>query len=189
MIKLNRDQIVSLGALFGLVCACLLLLEISFQARSQAAQELAERRALIARLEARIKARGDTGSLARGVAPSTATIDAPTQGLAAAQLQAYLAQIVGQQGAVLTSSGIEATKHEDAADVIRLQVSLDSGLNQLQGLLFRLESGTPYVFVESLTVQPASLTAPGNAAMANPASPSLLQVNVVLRALWRRSGA
>jgi len=191
MLKLDREQALSVGALVALLIACLLAVEFSFEARSAAVQNLAERRALIARLEARIKARADAGDR-NGSAPIAAFVDAPTQGLAAAQLQGYLAQMAEDHRAVLISSGVETAKREDSPDTIRLQATLDASLNELQALLFRLESGTPYVFVESLTMQPAAMVAPTGqpSSAAAPGGPaSMLRVTLSLRALWRRGNA
>jgi len=189
LVKLDREQALSVGALVALVIACLLAVELSFQARSGAVESLAERRALVARLEARIKARAEAGDR-NGSAPPAAFVDAPTQGLAAAQLQGYLAQTAEDHRAVLISSGVENAKREDSPDTIRLQATLDASLNELQALLFRLESGTPYVFVESLTMQPAATVAPSgqpsSAVAAAGAPASLLRVTLSLRAMWRR---
>jgi hypothetical protein len=191
MLKLDREQALSVGALVALLVACLLMVELSFEARFGAVQSLAERQALIARLEARIKARADAGP--PGEAPAAAFVDATTQGLAAAQVQAYLAQVAANQQAVLISSGVETAKREDPAETIRLQATLDVNLNGLQALLFRLESGTPYVFVDSLAMQPAAMVAPtgqpSSAAASSGAPASLLRVTLSLRALWRRGNA
>src|SRR6516164_7421085 len=94
-----------------------------------------------------------------GVAPPTAFLEAPTQGIASAKLQAYLAQLADAQHAGLLSSGGEAAKRDEPPDTIRLQATLEMNLKALQAMLYQLESGTPYVFVDALTVQPASTTA------------------------------
>ena len=114
-------------------------------------------------------------------APPQAFLDAPTQGLAGAQLQAYLAQLAESQRAGLMSSGGEPAKREDPPDTIRLQATLEMSLEALRALLYQLESGTPYVFVEVLAVQP--VTTAGRAAE-NP----LLRATLSIRALWRRGG-
>ncbi len=53
-------------------------------------------------------------------------------------------------------------------------------LKALRALLYQLESGTPYVFVDALTVQPAS------AAAGRAAEDPLLRATLSLRAFWRR---
>ena len=175
MLRLDREQAVSLAVLVLLTLTCVCAAGLSLQMRSDAGQELAERRELLSRLETR----ADTGRPI-AAAPPTAFLNAPTQGIASAQLQAYLAQLADLQHAGLMSSGGEAAKRDEAPDTIRLQVTLDMNLKALRGMLYQLESGTPYVFVDALTVQPASATA--GRAIEDPQ----LRATLSLRAFWRR---
>ncbi len=178
---LDREQTLSLGvlALILVVCAC--LVQYAMQARSEAAQQLDERRETVARLEARARADGPGRTI--GTAPASAFLDAATQGLAGAQLQAYLTQMAAAQQAAIISSGLEPTKREDTPDTIRLQATFEVGLVALQAILYRLESGTPYVFVEALAIQPAG------AAGGRPPEDPLLRTTVSVRAFWRRGSS
>jgi general secretion pathway protein M len=177
-VKLDREQSMSVAALALLLMVCVGAVELSFHARSDAAQEFTERREALSRLEA--KSRTKAAGSAPVAAPPAAFLDAPTQGLAGAQLQAYLAQVAGAQQAGLVSSGLDAAKREDPPDTIRLQATMDVGLQALQAMLYQLESGTPYVVVEALTMQPAG------AAAGRPAEDPLLRATLSLRAFWRR---
>jgi general secretion pathway protein M len=177
-VKLDREQLMSVVALALLLMACVLAVELSVQARSDAANEFSERREALSRLEAR--SRTKTAGSAPVAAPPTAFLDAPTQGLAGAQLQSYLAQVAGARQADLISSGLDASKREDPPDTIRLQATVDVGLQALQEMLYQLESGTPYVIVEALTMQPAG------AASGRPPEDPLLRATFSLRAFWRR---
>jgi general secretion pathway protein M len=182
MIKLDREQIVAVGVLAALLLVCLSLMGSSLQMRSNAAQDLADRHDVLSRLEARAKARSDARARP-GSAPAAAFLDAPTQGLAVAALQAHLAQMADIHHSVLVSSGVEPGKHEDPPDSIRLQATLEMSLQALQAFLYQLESGTPYVFVEQLAVQLA-----GTASQRVVEDP-LLRVTLGLRANWRRGAA
>jgi general secretion pathway protein M len=178
---LDRERTISLAALALLLVVCAALVQYAMQTRADAARELAERQEMVAQLEARARANGPGRSV--GTAPATAFLDAPTQGLAGAQLQAHLAQTASAQQAGIVSSGLEPTKREDTPDTIRLQATIEVGLVPLQAILYRLESGTPYVFVEALTIQPAA-TAAGR-----PPEDPLLRATLSVRAFWRRSGS
>lgn len=178
VMKLDREQLLSVAVLSLLLLVCVSAVELSFRARADAVQELTERRETLSRLEA--KSRTRTAGSAPVAAPPAAFLDAPTQGLAGAQLQAYLAQVVGAQQAGLVSSGLDAAKREDAPDTIRLQATVDVGLQSLQAILYQLESGTPYVIVEALAMQSAG------AATGRPAEDPLLRATFSLRAYWRR---
>jgi general secretion pathway protein M len=175
--RLDREQAVSVAVLAVLLLACLFAAGLSLQMRFDAGRELAERRELLSRLQARMRADAGRSNVA---APPAAFLDAPTQGIASAKLQAYLAQLADLQHAGLMSSGGEAAKRDEAPDTIRLQATLDMNLMALRGMLYQLESGTPYVFVDALTVQPSSATV--GRAIEDPQ----LRATLSLRAFWRR---
>ena len=176
-LSLNRQQIISVAAFATLVLICITTIGVLFETRAVALRELTERRDGLERLEARVRQNAGRPIAA---APPAAFIEAPTQGLASAALQAYLAQLAETQHAGLVLSGEEAAKREDAPDTIRLQATLDMNMKALRALLYQLESGTPYVFVDALTVLPASVAA-GRAA-----EDPLLRVALSYRALWRK---
>jgi general secretion pathway protein M len=178
VLSLDREQAISVAVLALLLLACVVTAGLSVQMRSDANWELAEHRELLSRLETRIRA--DAGR-STGAAPPTAFLDAPTPGIASAKLQAYLAQLADLQHAGLISSGGEAAKRDEAPDTIRLQATLEMNMKALRAVLYQLESGTPYVFVDALTVQPASATA--SRAVEDP----LLRATMSLRAFWRRA--
>jgi len=179
----DRSQVTALAVLVVLLLACAGSVALSLAMRSGAAEELAERQDALSRLEARVHARAEAhGAAGPAVAPDEAFLAAPTAGLAGADLQAYVARLADRH-AVLVSFGTQAQAGEDAADAVRIEASLDIGLSALQVLLYQLETGTPYVFVESLTVRPVTAAATGGA------ENGPLRVTLGLRALWRRRAA
>jgi general secretion pathway protein M len=177
MPRLDREQAISVAALVLLLLVSVSVVVMLFQTRSDAVQESSERREMLSRLEAKLRANASRLAVA---APPTAFLDASTPGLASAQLQSYLAQLAGDQRASLVSSGGEAAKRDDPPDTIRLQATLDMNLQALRAVLYQLESGTPYVFVDALAVQPIGATA--GRAVEDP----LLRTTLSLRAFWRR---
>jgi general secretion pathway protein M len=181
MIKLDREQMISLGTLAALLTALFITMMVGLQMRADAAQELGERNDLLSHLEARAKSMRDARARSGAVAPPTAFLDAPTQGLAGSALQAHILQMANANHATLISTGIEAAKREDPPDSIRLQATLDMNMQALQALLYQLESGTPYVYVGSLAVQLLG-------AKSEHAEDPLLRISLGLRAIWRRAG-
>jgi general secretion pathway protein M len=174
MITPDRETLISIGALGVLVLVCASMTGFSLQARFGAAHELDMQSELLSRLEA--TAKSEEGRRRSGVAPAAAFVSAPTQGLASAQLQAYLQRIIDTHHAALISSGTEPAK----GDSIRLEATFDTNLRSLQALLYQLESGTPYVFVETLNIElPAVSTQ-------RPVEDPLLRITLALRAVWRR---
>ncbi len=179
----GRPQVIAVALLCLLLIACGLSVSLALATRIDAATELADRQDVLARLEARLRSgAANHGDGRPATAPAEAFLDAATSGLAAAELQAYVARLADRH-AVLVSFGTQAQAGEDAADSVRIEASLDVDLSALQVLLHQLETGTPYVFVESLTVRPASATATGGAASAP------LRVTLGVRALWHRRAA
>lgn len=181
MIKPDREAMLSLAALGALLLVCANMVGFSLQARFEAAHELDVQRELLSRLE--VSTNADEERRSSGIAPAAAFVSAPTQGLAGAQLQAYLQRVTDTQHAVLISSGMEPAKREDQPDSIRLQATFEASFQSLQTLLYQLESGTPYVFVESLNIQLAAVN------VQRPVEDPLLRITLELRAVWRREKA
>jgi len=180
---LNREQKMAVAALCVLLVACVSSVVLTLAVRADAVQELSDREDVLSRLEARAGSRSQAHGGSRvAAAPARAFLDASTPGLAGAELQAYIARLADQHAA-LVSFGTQASAGEEAADVVRIEASLDISLRALQVLLYQLESGTPYVFVESMTVRPSASAGTGGAENAP------LRVTLGLRALWRRSAA
>lgn len=179
MLKLDREQAISIAICVLLLVVSLSMVGISLQARADAVQENSERREIFSRLEARLRINASRPT----AAPPAAFLDASTPGLASAQLQSYVGQLASDQDATLVSSGGETGRRDDAPDTVRIQATLDMKLQSLRAVLYRLESGTPYVFVDALAVQPVNTTAGG--AVEDP----LLRATLSLRALWRRGAS
>jgi general secretion pathway protein M len=179
MIPKDREAQVSVGALGALLAVCASVVGFSLQARLEAAHQFDSQSELLAQLEAHSKARKDAGFRLGGIAPAAAFLSAPTRGLANAQLQAYLQHLADDHHAVLNSSGIEPAVREDQPDTIRVQATLDTSFQSLQALLYQLEAGTPYVFVQSLNIELHDDNS--QRAVEDP----LLRVTLELRAIWR----
>ncbi len=184
MPKLDRDAIIALGALFLLLAVSVAAPALALKARSDAAQALADEQDLFARFQAAHARPGGGKANAShdlGAAPESAFLNAQTQGLASAQLQAYLSQLVLAQRASLASSGGEQSNRPDAPDTVRLQATLEIRYDALQTLLYRLEAGTPYVFVDSMVVQPPTTTA------SRAGNGDAMKVTLNLRSLWHKT--
>jgi general secretion pathway protein M len=179
MLKLEREQAISVAVLALLLLVSVSLIGMSLQARADAVRENSERREMVSRLELRLREKASRPT----AAPPAAFLDATTPSLASAQLQSYLGQLAGDQNASLVSAGGEATKRDDAPDTVRVQATLDLSLQSLRAVLYQLESGTPYVFVDTMAVQPINAT--GGGSVEDP----ILRTTLSLRALWRRGAS
>ena len=177
----GRKKTLAAGAFALLLLACGAAVALAMEMRYQALQELEERQQLLSRLEVRSRAGGASRRDSPTAAPQGAFLAASTQGLAAAALQAYLSRLVAEHQATLVSSAVQQLSHDDTADTIRLQATITTTPEALQSLLYRLESGAPYVFVDQLSVMVG-------AAMRGAENPPL-RANLGLRAIWRKVDA
>jgi general secretion pathway protein M len=176
---ISRAQAAALAALCFLVTICALSVGFALQMRSEAMEQLSESRSLLARLSGRAAASGGS-SPAVGQAPPAAIIEAATHGHAGAELQAHLSRTALGDRAFVMSTGVEGeTKGEP--DTVRVQAVLEASFAATQALLYHLETGTPYLSVESLTIQPSGST------VRRTMEDAPFRVTVVLRGLWRRA--
>jgi general secretion pathway protein M len=183
MRKLTREQTIALAALGAFVVTCTGLIAWSLESRREAAQELSDRQDLLARLETGARAKRDAhGPMVQAKAPAVAFVDAPTLGLASAALEAHVTKLAGHH-ATLVSFAVQSNSAVDRGDAVRIEASMDISQRALQSLLYELESGTPYVFIESMTLRPAAASAQSGA------PDPLLRATLGLRALWRHSPA
>jgi len=180
MVTMNPSPMAALGALLLLILTCAFAVAGAVSMRALAVRELEEQRRILSDLEHRVHARGGAARASAMTAPASAFVEAPTQGLAGAQLQGYLSQLVSAQHGTLISAGVQPpARGDDGQEAIRVLATLDVSSVALQALLHRLETGVPYVFVDALTVQ-----APG--VLKERSDDPVLRVSLTVRALWRR---
>jgi general secretion pathway protein M len=181
---LNREQLVALAAAAAILVLCVTVVTWSLGVRSEAYAELSDKLDSLAQLESRVDGGAKTrGPVRNPAAPAAAFLTTTTQGLAGAELQAYLAQLAGAQNAEVVSSGVQLATRDDPPETIRLQATLTATVSSLQTLLYQLETGTPYVFVDSVVVQLP------NAGMAGTRQDPVLRVTLDIRALWQKGAA
>ena len=91
-----------------------------------------------------------------------ATIWATSETVAASALQRYLVERLESAGGAVQSVQAEAKTETVAPGFQRLtaQLTFDASITALQRFLFEIETGLPFVFVDSLAAQPAPVTQP-----------------------------
>lgn len=183
MIKPSREQSFALAALLGLILVCVIAPAMAFKARSDALQALSDENDLLGRLAAAQRRAGEkVGDHAQQTeAPAAAFLSAQTPGLATARLEAYLSDLALTFHANVVSSGAEPADHADQPDIVRVRATMDVDYEALQALLYKLETSAPYVFLDSLTLRPAS--APSKRA----AHGAPMKATLGLKAIWRQN--
>jgi general secretion pathway protein M len=177
--ELDREQSLALGGLALLFLLCGAAATISIRAWSDSAEEAAQRRTILAQVEAAQRRSGPGGTHA-AIAPEAAFLVAPTEGQASALLQAHVTRLVTARRASIASSATQPATRDDVPDVVRLRVMFDMELSALQATLYELETGAPYVFVDAFVVSPQHSAQHG-------AESTLLRITLDLRAFWRRA--
>lgn len=177
----SRKRSLALLVLAGFFLSVAIPPVLALKARSGAAETLAETQAQLDHLlgaERRAAVKAD-GKGHRSEARAEAFLDAQTPGLATAQLEAQVAKVATSLHASLVSSGAQQPDRADGPDTIRVQANIELDYDALPALLYKLESGEPYIFVESLTLRPVSASSSRNAQNA------LMRASFGLKALWR----
>jgi general secretion pathway protein M len=86
-------------------------------------------------------------------------LEGPTVTVAGAALLQRVAGAVTKAGGNILSSQVDVKEAQQKAGLVSMVASLELGQPDLQKVLYDLESGMPYLFVDQLTVQaPDTLT-------------------------------
>jgi len=108
-------------------------------------------------------------------------IAAPTDTLAASELHKKVLASVEDEGGIVHSIQAEVTNEVTGEGLRRInaQITFDSAMETVQKALFALESSVPFVFVDSITLQPAPTSATsGNVG-------DRLRVSLVVSSYWK----
>jgi general secretion pathway protein M len=113
--------------------------------------------------------------------PRLAVIAATTETVAASQLQKNILTSLEETGGSIHSIQAEATADttNDGLRRLNAQTTFDSSMDSLQKILFELETAVPFIFINSIVVQPA----PSSASGAKPWE--TLRVTLVASSYWK----
>lgn len=110
-----------------------------------------------------------------------ATIAAPSETVAASALQRYLLDRLESAGGSVQSVQAETSRETKPPGLLKLsaQLAFDAPMVALQRFLYELETGLPYVFVDSLGTQPTTVVQPGTRAG------DRLRVTLIVSSYWK----
>ncbi len=119
-------------------------------------EDLAQRRDLIDRLARSIVNRGGLeareGALREAISESGIFLDAGTEALAAAELQIHLTAAVEAAGGDLRSLHVLPSRIEGPLARIAMRAVIGASHEEILRILYDLETGRPYLFVETLRI-------------------------------------
>lgn len=121
-------------------------------------QALAQTADLLGQLRGRKPRGGDAAALA-AEHPGTPFLEGPTVTVAGATLLQRVAAAVGNVGGTIQSSQVDVLGTEARDGLVGLVVSCEMEQPALQKLLYDLEAGMPFLFVDQLDVQAPQTTA------------------------------
>lgn len=155
--KPASSALAAYAALFAVLLAFGALATIPHALSQRASHELAEMLNLHSTLERRVamlRKSSEEREESTGALPEKLLLKAPTAGIAEAQLQKSLTEILSDHGAEVTSVEFLPREKENELDKVRLRVSARIGLEGLRNVLYAIEAGTPLLFIEQLSVRP-----------------------------------
>jgi len=122
------------------------------------------------------------------VAAQFAVISAPSETVAASTLQQYLLDRLEQAGGSVQRVQAETSrdaKSDGSMRRVTAEIVFDASNDALQHLLFDLETGTPFVFVDMLSTKPASASETAKVAM----NPEVLRSSLTISSYWSNQKA
>lgn len=120
-------------------------------------QQLAQTSDLLDQLRGRKASTG--GALSTAEHPGTPFLEGPTVTVAGANLLQRVAAAIGNVGGSVQSSQVDVTGAQTKDGFVGLTVSCELEQPALQKLLYDLEAGMPFLFVDQLDVQVPQTTA------------------------------
>ena len=112
-------------------------------------------------------------------------IAAPTDTLAASELHKKVLAAAEDEGGSVHSIQAEVTNNVtgDGQRQITAQITFDGSMDTVQKSLFALETSVPFIFVDSITLQPATTSANGGDVGGK------LRVSLVVSSYWKAPDA
>ncbi|MDY0330451.1 MAG: type II secretion system protein GspM [Thiomonas sp.] len=117
--------------------------------------------------------------------PSRFYLRNPNPVLAAAEIQENAKRLIDANGGKLLSMNILPPKDEDPLTRVGINVQLTGGLDGVEKLLYQLETATPYLFINNLSIRAINAYLPRNSAV----PPLQLQVQFDLTGYVRKKEA
>jgi general secretion pathway protein M len=152
-VSAGRRRSVAVLAYFAIVAAMLALalwLVADLKARSDAVSASQTR---LAQIESRARPASAPGAQEDAQGIGSPFLEGETITVAGAALQQRVNAAVAKAGGAVRSSQIELEGPQAKDGFVSLTASIEIGQAELQPLLYDLEAGMPYLFIDSLAVQ------------------------------------
>ena len=148
---LTASPLVAVTLYAAVTCGLLLLAGLSVADVLSHRQQLAQTSDLLDQLRGRKPGTG--GALSTAEHPGTPFLEGPTVTVAGANLLQRVAAAVADVGGSVQSSQVDVTGAQTKDGFVGLVVSCELEQPALQKLLYDIEAGMPFLFVDQLDVQ------------------------------------
>jgi len=180
----TRQATAAVAAFFGLLLVVIFLVTRFLLANGNLQAEFDTKSRILSSLEQRDSLSRLTNANLDGPTMQEAAISAVSETIAASELHKILLDSLEEAGGSVHSIQAEATTDTTGDGLRRLtaQATFDSSMDSLQRILFKLETARPYVFIDSLVVQPSSSSTAGTQPW------EVLRATLVTSSYWRSLG-
>ncbi len=157
MIPQSTSRLLAIGVLFMVLAAAYVGASGIAELYLAQGKQIAETRAMLGQFRAAAADRADLerqkSELGRLEQDKSYYMVAPSDSVAAAQLQLTVKSAIERSGGALQSTQIKSTRQDDAFRRIGVRVQMTATIEQLRQVLEQLQSGQPLLFVESLDLR------------------------------------
>jgi len=147
----TREHLVPLLGYGALLSSCLIAIWLSLANLARDYADYTDAVDTLDRFEGRkLSAAGQTGMEGQAHSPF---LEGRTETIAGAALQQRVVAAITEAGGDVLSSQIDLQGSAGAKGLISLSVNCEVDQNKLQGLIYDLETGMPFLFIDQLVVQ------------------------------------
>jgi len=181
---LPRQSLISVAAFLGILLATIAWGVNSMLVNNDLQSQFELKSQLMDRLRAQSGVASRNGGSARFLM-SDMVISAPTDTLAASELHKKVLEFLDGAGGSVHSIQAEVTNEvvDDGLRRLTVQTTFDSSTGALQKVLFELETAVPFIFVDSMVVQPTTASAAGTNVG------DRLRITLVVSSYWKALAA
>lgn len=162
----NRNSMLSAAAVAGYIAAIVIALVFTWSAAASVGEQrasVAAAESMLAELEGRSGfAHRDDGSPLQNAPAGSPFLQGETLNVAAAALLQRIGAAVGQVGGNVLSSQVDLESPRAKDGWVGLIVNCDIEQASLQPLLYDIESGMPFLFIDQLVAQTPTNSANGS---------------------------
>jgi general secretion pathway protein M len=150
---LSRRQALAVAAYVGVVIALLAISLVLVADLRDKAAEIAAAQARLDQLSERSGASLSTSTPLNAGPPGSPFLDGKTITIAGAALQQHIEAAVAEANGLLTSSQLELDGPDAKNGFVNLTASMEVSQSAVQTILYDIEAGMPYLFVDKLSIQ------------------------------------